>query len=72
MKVQVKVKPNSNKQAIVDFGNYRYLIYLTSPVEDNQANIELINLLSKHFGIAPKNIKITFGATGRDKILELT
>lgn len=72
MKIHVKVKPNSNRQEIIEFGNYRYLIYLTSQAEDNKANIELIKLLSKHFGIPPKNIKITFGAIGRDKILELS
>jgi uncharacterized protein (TIGR00251 family) len=71
MKVHVKVKPNSSKQEIVEFGNYRYLIYLKSPAEDNEANIELIKMLSKHFGVIPKNIKIIFGATGRDKILEI-
>jgi uncharacterized protein YggU (UPF0235/DUF167 family) len=71
MKIHVKVKPNSTKQEIVEFGNSRYLIYLTSSAENNEANIELIKLLSKHLGVNPKNIKITFGATGRDKILEI-
>ena len=72
MKVYVKVKPNSSKQEIIEFGNYRYLIYLTSQAENNEANIELIKLLSKHLGVPPKNIKITFGATSRDKILEIS
>ena len=71
MKIHVKVKPNSKKQDIVEFGNYRYLVYLTSPAENNEANIELIKLLSKHLGVNPKNIKITFGMTGKDKILEV-
>jgi uncharacterized protein YggU (UPF0235/DUF167 family) len=71
MKVFVKVKPNSSKQEIVEFGNCRYLVYLNSPAENNEANIELIKLLSKHLGVPPKSIKITFGATGKDKILEV-
>jgi len=71
MKIIVKVKPNSLKQEIIEFGNNRYLVYLKSPAEDNQANIELIKLLSKHLGVNPKNIKITFGITSRDKILDI-
>lgn len=71
MKVYVKVKPNSSKQEIVEFGNHRYLIYLKSEAKNNEANIELINLLSKHLGVPPKRIKIIFGLTSKDKILEV-
>jgi hypothetical protein len=71
MKIHVKVKPNSNKQEIVEFGNFRYLVYLKSVPEDNKANIELINLLSKHMGVPPNHIKIKFGASGTNKILEV-
>ncbi|MEM3405830.1 MAG: hypothetical protein QW117_02580 [Candidatus Pacearchaeota archaeon] len=45
MKIYVKVKPNSSKQEIVEFGNYRYLVYLKNEAKNNEANIELINLL---------------------------
>jgi uncharacterized protein YggU (UPF0235/DUF167 family) len=54
MKVYVKVKASSNKQEIVEFGNFRYLIYVKSPAENNEANIEIINLLSKHLGFLQK------------------
>lgn len=71
MKIHVKVKPNSSKQEIVDFGGFRYLVYLKSAPENNEANIEMINLLSKHIGVPPSHIKIKFGMTGTDKILEV-
>jgi len=71
MIIHVKVKPNSSERKIISFGNNRYLIYLTSPAEDNEANIELINFLSKHFTTPVKNIKIKFGMTGTEKVIDI-
>ena len=71
MKVYVKVKTGSKKQEIVDFGGFRYLIYVKSQAEKNEANIEMINLLSKHLGVPAKSIKIKAGLTNSDKILEI-
>jgi len=71
MKVYVKVKPNSSKQEIVDFGGFRYLVYVKSQAERNKANIKMINLLSKHIGVPAKTIKIKSGMTSSDKILEV-
>ena len=71
MKIHVKVKPNSSEQKIVNFGEFRYLVYVKSPAEDDKANIELINLLSKHLGVPPKSLHIIFGRTSHDKILEI-
>lgn len=71
MKVYVKVKPNSSKQEIIEFGNFRYLVYVKSEAENNKANIEMINLLSKYIGVPAKSIKIKSGLTNSDKILEV-
>ncbi len=70
-KIQVKVKPNSSQQKIVDFGEHRYLVYVKSTPENDKANIELINMLSKHLGVPPKSLHITFGRTSENKILEI-
>jgi len=71
MKIYVKVKPNSSQQKIESFGNNRYLIYLKSPAENNLANIELIKMLSKYFGTPPDRIKIKYGLSSKEKILEV-
>ena len=70
-KIYVKVKPNSSEQKIVNFGEFRFLVYVKSPAEDDKANIEMINMLSKHLGVPPKSLHITFGRTSNDKILEI-
>ena len=71
MNIHVKVKPNSSQQKIESFGNNRYLIYLTEPAEDNKANLELIKILSKYFKNPATRIKIKFGLTGKEKIIEI-
>ncbi len=71
MIIHVKVKPNSSKREVQSFGNQRYLIYLKSPPENDRANIELINLLSKELGVPPKSLNIKFGRTSNEKIIEI-
>jgi uncharacterized protein (TIGR00251 family) len=71
MLINVKVKTNSSKQAIENFGDNRYLIYLKSAPENNKANVELINFLSKEFGVPPKSIKIKFGQSSDNKLIEI-
>lgn len=71
MIVHVKAKANSSKKKVENFGGNNYLIYLTEPPENNRANIELINYMSKYFGIPVGRIKIKRGANSSDKILEL-
>lgn len=72
MIINVKIKPRSSKQKVESFGAGRYLIYLKSEPEQNKANIELINLLSKYFGIPVGRIKIKTGMTDKDKMIELS
>lgn len=71
MLLYIKVKPNSSKQKIESSGDNRYLIYLKSPPENDKANIELINFLSKEFGVPHKNINIKRGRTSDKKIIEI-
>jgi uncharacterized protein YggU (UPF0235/DUF167 family) len=71
MIIHVKVKPNSSKQKIENFGDGRYLVYLKSVPENDKANIELINLLSKELGVPAKSFKIKFGRTSNKKIIEI-
>lgn len=71
MIINVKVKPNSSKQKFENFGERRYLVYLKSPPENDKANIELINLLSKELGVPPNSIKIKFGRNSDKKMIEI-
>ena len=71
MKVNVKVKTCSSKQEIVEFGDHRYLVYLKSRPENNEANIELIKILSKHIGVPSGRVRIVAGQFNNEKVLEV-
>lgn len=71
MKIHVRVKTNSSERKIEDFGERRYLVYVKSPAEDNEANIEMLNMMSKHLGVPSTKLKIIAGVTNKDKVLEI-
>ena len=72
MIIHVKVKTSSSEQKIEDFGDHRYLVYLKSEPRQNEANIELIRLLSKYFGTPSQRIKIKFGSSSSEKMIEVS
>jgi uncharacterized protein (TIGR00251 family) len=71
MKIFVKVKPNSNKEEIKMLEEGKFVISLTSPAEKNKANLDLVKVLSKHFGVSHKEIIIKAGLSNREKIIEI-
>ncbi len=71
MKIHVKVKPNSSKREVENFGNGRYLVYAKSPPENDKANIEMLKLLSKELGVPSKSFDIKFGRSSDEKIIEI-
>ena len=67
-KFSVVVKPNSKTTEYLgkdDEGRYR--ISLKDKAVDNKANLALIKLFKKEFGL---NVRIKSGLTNREKILE--
>lgn len=71
MNITVKVKTRSSKPHIENFGNNRYLAYLSSEPENNKANVELISMLSRYFGVPPAHVKIKFGFSSDEKLVEI-
>lgn len=71
MKFFIRVKTNSLEQSIEEFGDHRYLVHLKSAPENNEANIELLKLMSKHLGVSSMKLKITSGLTNKDKVIEV-
>ena len=71
MNIKVMVKSKSPNPRVEDFGGGNYLIYVSAEPENNEANMEVISLLSKHFGVPWKNIKIKSGLTNKNKLIEV-
>ncbi len=70
MKINIKVKPNSGKQEIIKISENNYLVEVKSPAKDSKANLELIKLLSRHFNVDFKKIKLK-GLSSKKKTAEL-
>jgi uncharacterized protein (TIGR00251 family) len=68
MKLRIKVRPSAGRQEIKKVSEVEYVVYLKNPAADNKANMELLNFLKKEFR---KNVRIIFGFTSKDKIIEL-
>lgn len=71
MNITVKCKTNQSKQSIENFGNNRYLVKLKSSPENNEANIELINMLAHYFIVPPSHIRIKSGMSNDEKLIEV-
>lgn len=70
MIIKIKAKPNSGEEKIEEKEGF-FQVNLKESPEKNKANIELINLLAKHFNKPAGEIKIIRGKTGHNKIIEI-
>ena len=69
--LKVKVNPSSKEDRIKESKNKSLMIYIKDRPENNKANIKLIKLLSRHFNISSKDIKIKSGRNSRNKIVDI-
>jgi len=68
IKINIKVKPNSNENTIEKVEDF-YFVRLKAVPEGNKANLELVKLLKRHF--KAKEVRIKSGFTSRNKIVEV-
>lgn len=70
--VTVRVVPRSHRNQIVDVMNDGTLkVRLTKPPIEDQANQELIKFLAKVLDVAPSQLEIVAGHTGRNKLISI-
>lgn len=65
------VKPNSKKGPLVVENNGELTVYLREKPVEGEANMALIKILAKHFGVAKSCVVIKSGARGRKKLIEI-
>lgn len=71
MKITVKVLAGSSKTNIEKVGNRSYRVKLKAKAKENEANQELVKLLSKEFKIAKSLVSIVSGRKAKIKIIEI-
>lgn len=70
MIIHVSVKPHASENCLEKIGDKEYKAQIKAPADKNKANIELINLLAKHFNTSSKSIAIK-NPTSRKKVIEI-
>jgi uncharacterized protein len=71
MKIQIKVKPNSKEQKIVELEDSSLLIHLKASPVNGKANSELIKMLAKKYQVTQSKITIKHGLTSKQKLIEI-
>ncbi|MEA2057055.1 MAG: DUF167 domain-containing protein [Patescibacteria group bacterium] len=77
-KIWVRVSPNKKQcrvtkmDCLPGINQPGYKVDLTALAKDNQANLQLIEVLAAHFKLNENQIFISQGATQRNKLITLT
>ena len=71
MRITVRVIPRSKRNSI-EWMSGELRVCLTAPPVDGAANNALVALLAERLGIAKRDISVVHGATGRQKIVEVS
>jgi uncharacterized protein (TIGR00251 family) len=70
MKIQVKVKPDSNTEELSQEGD-SFIVKVKEPPKEGKANQAIIKLLAGHFGVPQSRVRILSGFRSRNKVIEV-
>ena len=72
MDVSVQIKPGSKKGPLVEPTSPNELVvYVRAPAVEGKANVALIKLLARYYGVAPTRVAIIRGQNSRHKIVRV-
>ena len=70
MKIQVKVKPNSRTEEVLQEGD-SFIVNVKEPPKEGKANQAIIKLLAEHFGVPKSQVRILSGFRSKNKVIEV-
>ena len=70
MKIQVRVKPDSKTEEVIQEAN-SFVVKVKAPPEKGKANQAVIKLLAQHFGVSQSQVRILSGFRKRNKVIEV-
>ncbi len=71
MKIFVKAKPGAKAEKVEKIDDSHFTVSVKEPPISGMANTAIIGALAEYFGVAPSGVKIVFGFTSRQKIIEI-
>jgi len=72
LKLKCKIQINAPRNHIVGVREDQLKIQINAPPVDGKANIQVLKLLSKEFGVAKQYVKILRGECNRNKLIEIS
>jgi hypothetical protein len=70
MKIQVKVKPNSQTEELSREGD-SFIVKVKEPPKEGRANQAVIKLLAEHFDVSQSQVRILSGFKSKNKVVEV-
>ncbi len=71
MYIRVRVATQVKKESFVQSAEDVFLVSVKEPAEQNRANTRVLELVARHFGINPKQIRIISGHHSPSKIFAI-
>ncbi len=71
MIINATVTANAKVPFIAKIGENNYKIKVNAPATDGKANRRLVEMLAEYFDVSKSRVKITGGATSRNKLIEI-
>ena len=70
MKIEVKVRPNSKTEEVIQEG-HSFTVKVKEPPIGGKANRAVIELLARHLAVSESRLRISKGLKSRIKIIEV-
>lgn len=71
MRVRVRVKPDSRREAFEEIEEGVFSIAVKEPAERNEANARVRELLARHFHVPEGKVRMRTGARGGTKTFDV-
>lgn len=71
MRIFVKAKPGAKGEEVKKIDETNFVVSVKEPPLQGRANAAIIKAIAAYFQIAPSRVRIVFGYTSRDKIIEM-
>jgi uncharacterized protein (TIGR00251 family) len=69
--IRLKVKPGSRTEELTELDDGTWLARVKAPPVDGKANVAVIELVARHFGLRKSQVSIKSGASARMKLVTL-
>ena len=71
MKIFVKARPNSREEEVRKLDEQTFAVSIKEPPVAGKANEAIVRVLGEHFGVSRSHIKIFYGWTSKNKVVEI-